>query len=84
MGGVMKDLNKSFSTKFIIKKCYICGEISETAREPEKCGCCGKSFLPLNYFAKVHNHSEVEFKYLFSDTSEIEEEDLIKGLYVIW
>ncbi|MEE2671412.1 MAG: hypothetical protein VYA54_06870 [Bdellovibrionota bacterium] len=78
----MKDLNKSLNLKLIIKKCYVCGELSETATEPEKCGSCGKSFLPLNYFQKVHDHTE--FKHLYCDTADLHEDDLIKGIYVIW
>ena len=78
----MKDLNKSLNLKLIIKKCYVCGEMSETNKEPERCHSCGKSFLPLNYFSKVHDHTE--FKHLFSDTNDLGEEDLIKGIYVIW
>ena len=78
----MKDLNKSLKLKLIIKKCYVCGEMSESTHEPERCGSCGKSFLPLNYFSKVHDHSE--FRHLFSDTNDLGEDDLIKGIYVIW
>ena len=46
---------------------------------------CGKSFLPLNYFAKVHDHEgKTDFKDLFSNINELQEDDLVKGLYVIW
>ncbi len=82
MGVSMKDLNKSLNLKLIIKKCYVCGEMSETTKEPERCTTCGKSFLPLNYFTKIHDHGE--FKHLFCDTNDLGEEDLIKGIYVIW
>ena len=45
---------------------------------------CGKSFLPLNYFDKIHDQEDYKFDDLFADSHELEDEDLIKGLYVIW
>lgn len=80
----MKDIAKSVRLKFIIKKCHVCGEISESQVEIQRCNSCGKSFLPLNYFHKVHAHDSTDFKELFSDTQDIHEDDLIKGIYVIW
>jgi hypothetical protein len=74
-----KTLNKS-----IIKKCHACGEIIESFHEVEKCPRCKKSFLPCQYFGKVHAKNTSEFKQLFSHVSELQEETLIKGLYIIW
>ena len=68
----------------IIKKCHVCGHINEAQKEPEKCTKCEKSFLPLNYFGKVHAKNSNEFEKLFCRASELHEEDLIKGLYVLW
>ncbi len=70
--------------KLLIKKCHMCGHIHETHQEPQKCAKCKKSFLPVNYFAKVHSKSQKEFDKLFAYGHEIHEEDLIKGLTVLW
>ena len=83
-------MNNSISTskrkyqQKIIKKCHCCGQVAESEKEIQKCVSCGKSFLPLNYFDKIHGDAEYKFEELFSEVSEIEDEDLIKGLYVIW
>lgn len=45
---------------------------------------CNKAFLPLRYFEKIHAHKEIKFEKHFSLTEELEEEDLIKGLFVLW
>ena len=45
---------------------------------------CKKSFLPCNYFNKVHAKDSSEFDEMFLTTSELDEEDLIKGIYVLW
>ena len=82
--GFSKDRERKLTTDLIIKKCHICGHISESQRELEQCGNCQKSFLPLNYFGKIHAKNEEEFQELFSHSREIHEEDLIKGLIVLW
>jgi hypothetical protein len=71
-------------TKMIIRKCHCCSKLTESAAEVEKCLSCGKSFLPLNYFAKIHGNDEYKFDELWAKGHELEEEDLIKGLFVIW
>ncbi len=71
-------------TKTIIKKCHYCGQIIETYTEPQKCVSCKKSFLPLNYFEKIHSKTDDEYKKLFAESHLIEEDDLIKGIYVLW
>jgi len=70
----------------IIKRCHCCGQVTESATEIDKCVSCGKSFLPLNYFSKVHDHEgkKYEFKDLYAEGHELEEDDLIIGLYVLW
>ncbi|PIP95429.1 MAG: hypothetical protein COW00_13070 [Bdellovibrio sp. CG12_big_fil_rev_8_21_14_0_65_39_13] len=68
----------------LIKKCHSCGNLNETQTEPMKCQKCSQSYLPLQYFSKVHSKNNTEFEKLFAAVEEIHEEDLIKGLYVLW
>lgn len=85
IGYIMKvELTKEFNGKLLIKKCHVCGHIMESAQEVQKCQKCKKSFLPSNYFAKVHSKSQAEYEQLFADSQELHENDLIKGLTVIW
>jgi len=76
--------NKETNGKLIIKKCHDCGHIMESGQELQKCSKCKKSFLPVNYFSKVHSKSQKDFDQLFAYGHEIHEEDLIKGLTVLW
>ena len=76
--------NKKISDQVIIKKCHVCGFLIETNKEASQCPHCKKSFLPLNYFGKVHAKNSSEFKNLFAESEELHEEDLIKGLTVLW
>jgi hypothetical protein len=75
---------KSKEKKILIKKCHICGLIMESDREIKKCTKCNKSFLPCHYFNKVHAKTSKEFTNLFSSTQELHEDDLVKGIHVIW
>lgn len=70
--------------KLLIKKCHSCGHINESSRELEACGKCNKGFLPLNYFNKIHSQGSLSYKELFSEVEEITEEDLIRGITVLW
>lgn len=79
-----QETTKASTDRMLIKKCHCCGTIMETHREPQRCTGCGKSFLPTQYFGKVHAKNEAEFKELFSSACELEEEVLIKGLTLIW
>ena len=72
------------SDKIIIKKCHMCGHICDGHQEPQKCTKCNKSFLPINYFAKVHSKSQADYEKLFAFGHELHEEDIIKGLTVLW
>lgn len=72
------------SGKMIIKKCHVCGEIHESFQEVQKCSKCKKSFMPANYFTKVHAKNTKEFQNLFCDAEELFDEDLILGLNVLW
>jgi Zn-finger nucleic acid-binding protein len=80
--------SKSISTlrpkRLLIQKCHHCGKIIESEIEVQKCPACQKAFLPLNYFSKVHERSKVEYDELFSRSEELNEEDLIKGIHVLW
>ena len=78
------EVSKSIKAKLLIKKCHVCGQVTESTTELEKCVSCGKAFLPLNYFVKIHDHKEIKFSELFAESHEIHEEELIKGLYVLW
>ena len=70
--------------KCLIRKCHHCGELGEAPIELKKCGSCNKAFLPLAYFEKVHSLSGARFDSLFSHCDDIDEDDLIKGIHVIW
>ena len=70
--------------KVLIKKCHQCGHIAESYKELQKCGGCKKSFLPSNYFSKVHAKNTEEYSQLFSMSDELHEDELIKGLSVLW
>jgi hypothetical protein len=56
----------------------------ESKEEMQKCGECNKSFLPTNYFGKVHAKNTEEFKNLFCNSDELQEDDLIRGISVLW
>lgn len=70
--------------KLLIRRCHICGEVMESYAEVERCTECKKHFLPLNYFGKVHATNSEAYKQLFEVAGELHEDDLIKGLFVIW
>lgn len=80
----METETKVKSGKVIFKKCHMCGHLMESAYELEKCKKCKKCFLPSNYFGKVHAKNSEEFKKLFSNSDELREEDLIKGVTTLW
>ena len=64
-------MNKEIShsrERSVIRKCHKCGQITEAPKEQESCPSCGKSFLPLNYFDKVHDHKG-QLKELYSSRS---------------
>lgn len=71
-------------TVALIKKCHCCGHVMESKKEIERCEKCKKSFLPSQYFTKVHAKNTEEFKQLFAASEDLHEEDLIKGLHVLW
>ncbi len=68
----------------IAKACHVCGHYQEAVVEPERCVKCAKAFLPLNYFHKIHAHKGEKFQALFAEGEQLDDADLIKGLYVLW
>jgi hypothetical protein len=79
----MKELQKS-KEKTLIRACHSCLKVNESIKELERCSHCNKSFLPLRYFDKIHQDKEAKWENHFSYTEQLEEEDLIKGLFVLW
>jgi hypothetical protein len=70
--------------RIIIKKCHMCGHLMESVDEIRKCQKCKKSFLPVNYFSKVHSKNQKEYDQLYANSQEMHEADLVKGLTVLW
>jgi hypothetical protein len=77
-------IGKTRETSTVIRKCHHCGEILESNKEIEKCSCCKKSFLPSNYFGKVHAKNSREYQDLYLDAAELQSDDLIRGISVLW
>jgi hypothetical protein len=79
----MNELQKS-KEKTLIRACHSCLKINESHKELERCTHCNKSFLPLRYFDKIHNDKDQKWEHHFSMSEQLDEEDLIKGLFVLW
>jgi hypothetical protein len=77
-------LKKINDDKLLMRVCHRCLKINESTQELERCTHCNKAFLPLRYFEKVHEDKDQKWEKYFSTTEHIEEEDLIKGLFVLW
>ena len=80
----MQEAVKKTTGRIIIKKCHVCGHFNESFEEPKRCKCCKKAFLPANYFAKVHATSSKDYEKLFMASEDMHDDDLIKGLSVLW
>jgi hypothetical protein len=80
----VKEVEKKSKEKLLIRTCHSCLKINESEKELERCTHCNKSFLPLRYFDKIHHEKETKWENYFYPTDLIEEEDLIKGLFVLW
>jgi hypothetical protein len=78
------NLTKVTNRKLIIRRCHCCDQVVESEVEQESCLKCGKAFLPLNYFDKIHGDQSQNFKDLFAHSDDLQEEDLITGIYVLW
>lgn len=75
---------KAKQEKVLVRRCHVCDQVVESHKEQDKCCGCGKSFLPLNYFDKIHGDNAQKFEELFAESHEICDEDLITGIYVLW
>lgn len=80
----MKHTEKNAKEKLLIRACHACLKLNESYQEMERCSHCNKSFLPLKYFEKIHHHKGQAWGSHFSSSEQIEDEDLIKGLFVLW
>lgn len=80
----MNDIEKKSLDKVLLRACHSCLKVNESVKELERCMHCDKSFLPLRYFDKIHGEKDVSFSNHFYPIELIEEEDLIKGLFVLW
>lgn len=67
----------------LIRMCHRCGQCHESPVELDRCPHCRKSFLPSAYFQKIHDVHQ-HYGELFSSASELQEEDLVKGVSVLW
>lgn len=79
-----KQKNKSHQANKLIKVCHVCANIMESEKEIERCTKCRKSFLPINYSRYDLAQSTKAFQELFHSCDELHEEDLVKGIHVIW
>jgi hypothetical protein len=80
----VNEIQKNTKEKTLIRVCHSCTKINESSRELERCAHCNKSFLPLRYFEKIQSDKAAKWEAHFSSTDMIDEEDLIKGLFVLW
>lgn len=80
----MNELEKPKAHKSLFKVCHSCGHCFEASKEPDKCLKCQKAFLPLQYFDKIHSAKGEKYSQLFEASEDLDEEVLIKGLYVLW
>lgn len=80
----MKNTILTPKEKLLIRACHSCLKINESRQELERCTHCKKSFLPLRYFEKIHQQKDLKWENHFSTSDQIDEEDLIKGLFVLW
>jgi hypothetical protein len=80
----MKNLQNPSKDKLLIRACHACLKVNESHKELERCLHCGKAFLPLRYFDKIHSDKDTKWENYFSPTELIDDEDLIKGLFVLW
>jgi hypothetical protein len=79
----MKDFQIS-KEKTLIRACHSCLKVNESFQELQRCKHCNKSFLPLRYFDKIHGDPQLKWENHFSLSEQLDEEDLIKGLFVLW
>lgn len=80
----MKETEIKTKEKMLIRACHSCLKVNEATKELERCTYCAKPFLPLRYFEKIQQARDPKWENHFWHSSQIDEEDLIKGLFVLW
>lgn len=80
----MKEKQRDFSLVKLIKMCHVCTKVAEAEKELERCPYCQKSFLPLNYFEKIHAHKDAKLSELYDNCQDIEDHYLVRGIHVKW
>ncbi len=80
----MKEVKKTKREKLVVRACHACLKVNESTTELQRCQHCNKAFLPLRYFEKIHQDKDLKFENHFSSSEELDESDLIKGLFVLW
>lgn len=83
-GNSVKETNLKHKEKKLLRVCHACSKLNESDKELERCTHCEKPFLPLRYFEKIHQHKDQKWEQYFNSIDQLEEEDLIKGLFVLW
>lgn len=80
----MKIIEPKTKEKLLIRACHSCLKLNESYQEQERCSHCNKAFLPLRYFEKIHQAKDSKWENHFSPAEQIDEEDLVRGLFVLW
>ena len=80
----MKLISTSSRNRLIIKKCHKCGHIMESKSEIQRCSHCNKAFLPSNYHNKLTAKNSLDFYEQFLEAEDLCDENLIKGIQVLW
>lgn len=71
-------------TKLLIRSCHLCGHVNESECEIERCSKCRKHFLPFSYAGMQTPLNSQQYQAIFKDISDLGEEDVIKGIGVLW
>jgi Zn finger protein HypA/HybF involved in hydrogenase expression len=79
-----KSIEEKKEFKKLVKCCHMCTQVFESPQELERCPKCNKSFLPLNYFDKIHSNPDIKITELYAGSHELNDEDLIIGIHVLW
>ncbi len=81
----IKKKNSKKSKINLIKLCHGCHKINESTKELQRCLHCKKSFMPLNYIQQMkETNSKNLFNEFYNECKDLNDEDLIKGLYLFW
>lgn len=80
----MKNIEPKTKEKILIRACHSCTRVNESYQEMERCSHCNKAFLPLRYFDQIHHAKDAKYENHFSAAENLDEEDLVRGLFVLW